>query len=174
MIKYEFKERPLTIQNAGKADAQKIGEALTRIKKQVKGKCGSKAALGVVTRDKKNYLRQFFEGRDNVAAEKWRQEQMRELMACVNIVEGEGKHQRRLPAFISIVDKGGRGYYTAQQVLDSTRLQVLALEQAESEMASCERRLTQFAEIVGAIRRARELIAARRARYERAEGIRPD
>lgn len=167
-IKYEFKERPLTIQNAGEADAQKIGEALADVKSKIKGKCNSKTALAVVARDRRHYLRQFLEWRNDVAAERYRQEQMRELMSCINIVEGRGSNQRRIPAFVSIIDKDGRAYHTASEVLNSARLQMLALEQVEAEMAACERRLLQFAEIANAIRRARELIAEQRRRYEEA------
>jgi hypothetical protein len=161
-IRYEFKDRPVTLKGGGKADPQKIGEALAKIKQATNGRCNSKTILDAA-RDSKNYLHRFFEWRDSVAAEKYRQEQARELVACIDIVENEGrKNEKRLPAFVSLVDKGGRGYHTVQDVLDSAHLQDLALRQAENDLAAYEKRLAQFADICSAIRRARELISEQR------------
>jgi hypothetical protein len=171
MIRYVFKEKPLTIQNAKEADAQRIGEALTEIKQKTKGRCNSKTVLGFA-RDRKHYLHKFFEWNNSVAAEKYRQEQARELMSCVDIVEGKGKKEKRLPAFVSLIDRGGRGYHTVQEVLDSEHLQDLALRQAEADLESYERRLAVFHEICDAIRTARELIAERRRRGGGKEGDR--
>ena len=170
-IRYEFKERPLTIQNSKAANAQRIGEALAEIKQRTKGKCNSKTVLDVA-RNRKHYLHQFFEWRNTVAAEKYRQEQARELMSCVDIVEGKGNREKRLPAFVSLIDRGGRGYHTIGEILDSEHLQDLALRQAEADLESYERRLAVFHEICSAIRTARELIADRRHKSGGKEGDR--
>lgn len=169
MIKYAFKEgRPLGINNAKKANAQKIGEALTAIKRAAKGRYNSKAVLSAA-RDHK-YLHQFFEWRDSLAAEKYRQDQARCLMSCLDIVETHKGEERRLPAFISLIERSGRSYHTVHEVLDSAELQAIALRQAESDLESYERRLHQFADICTAIRAARELIAERRAKHEKTRG----
>jgi len=167
-IRYVFKDKPITLMNADTADPQRIGEALAEIKEQTNGRCNSKTILDAA-RDRDSYLHQFFEWRDTIAAEKYRQGQARELVACLNIVEGKGKRERRLPAFISLVDeKTGRGYHSVREVMDSASLSALALRQVESEMLAMENRLLQFGEICNAIRHARELIAARRRQYEEA------
>ena len=170
MIKYVFKEgRPLGLNNVKKADAQKIGEALTAIKQATKGRCNSKNILNVA-RDRKHYLHQFFEWRDALAAEKYRQDQARILMSCLDIVENHKGEERTLPAFISLIERTGRGYRTIAEVMDSAELQALALKQAEADFESHERRLAQFEDICDAIRAARELIAERREKYEKGGG----
>lgn len=164
-IRYEFKQRPLTLQNAKAANAQRIGEALAEIKQRTAGKCNSKTILDAA-RSSRHYLHRFFEWRDTIAAEKYRQEQARELVSCIDIVEKKGNQiTKRLPAFVSIMDKNGRGYHTVQEVVSSAHLQDLALKQAEDEMGYYEKRLEQFAEIANAIARARQLIRERRQRY---------
>ena len=167
MIRYRFKERPLCIQNAKRADAQKIGETLTAIKEQTKGRFNSKVVLDAA-RDKSNYLHRFFEWHDTIAADKYRQEQARELVGCIDIVETKkGKEQPPMPAFVSLIERNGRQYRTVGEVLDSAELQAIALRQAESDFEAYEKRLRQFADICTAIRAAREMIAERRAKYER-------
>jgi hypothetical protein len=173
MIRYVFKDKPLVIKGGAKADPQKIGEALARIREQTKGRCNSKTVLDAA-RNNKHYLHRFFEWRDTIAAEKYRQEQARELVGCVDIVERaekKGDADRRLPAFISLSEKGGRNIRTVQEVLESSALQAIALKQAENDLAAYERRLEVFGDICNAIRQAREMIAARRARYEASGGF---
>jgi predicted secreted protein len=166
MIRYVFKEgRPLGINNAKKADAQKIGEALAEIKRVTKGRCNSKT-ISEASRSHK-YLRQFYEWDDAVCGDKYRQEQARILMSCLDVVEGPKGKEQHLPAFISLVERTGRGYRTYAEVIDSAELQAIALRQAEGDFEAYEKRLMQFADICGAIRAARELIKERREKYER-------
>jgi hypothetical protein len=160
-IRYRFKDKPICIKNAAKADPQKIGEALTAIKQKTK-RFNSKAVLSAA-RDRSSYLHQFFEWKDSVAAEKYRQDQARELVVCIDVVEMKGKREvSRLPAFISLIERDGRRYHTVSEVMDSVDLQALALKQAENDLAAYEKRLAQFADICSAIRAARELVASRR------------
>ena len=166
MIKYVFKDRPLGLNNAKDADPQKIGEALTAIKQATKGRCNSKTILDVA-HNRKHYLHQFFEWRDTVAAEKYRQEQARTLMSCLDIVETHRGKEKRLPAFISLIERGGRGYHTVGEVLDSAELQAIALRQAETDFEAHEKRLAVFGDICAAIRATREKIAEQRAKYDK-------
>jgi len=164
MIKYVFRDRPITIK--GKADAQKIGEALDKVKQATPGRCNSRTFLNAA-RDKSNYLHRHLEWNDKVAGEKYRLQQIRELVACIDIVDTSSKEPKQLPAFISLIERQGRGYYTTREVLDSATLQDIALRQAETDLAAYEKRLVQFADICSAIRAARELIAERRAKYDK-------
>jgi len=173
-IRYVFKEdRPLTIKNAATADAQRIGEALAEIKDQLPdGECNSRAVAEVITNDPTNYLRRHLEWDDAICGVRYRQDQVRELMSCLNIVETDkkGRERRQLPAFISLTEESGRNYRGVREVMDSASLSALALKQVEGEMEAMERRLAQFGEICDAIRRARSLIAERRRRYEAGGG----
>jgi len=168
MIRYEFKDRPLTIKGAATANAQKIGEALVRVKEVAGAKCSSKAALAVITKDKTNYLRRHLEWDDKACGLKYRQTQVMELMSCINIVsvDAKGRETSRLPAFISLAEKGGRRYRTLKEVMDSAALSAIALKQAEAEMLAMENRLAQFGEICNAIKKVRAMISARRQQYQ--------
>jgi len=173
MIKYEFRDRPNTLRGADKASAQKIGEALSKIKEQAKGRCTSKTVLEAVKGKPSNYLHRFFEWEDTVAADKWRQVQARDLIGSINIVDKARGEERRIPAFISLIDRSGHSYHRADEIISSAHLTDLALRQAESDMLSYERRLMIHADICDAIRKAREMIAERRARYAAAGGHQP-
>jgi len=166
MTRYIFRDKPVTLKGADKANPQKIGEALAKIRRETEGKCNSKTILKHA-HDKANYLHRFFEWRDGVAAEKYRQTQAQELMSCIDIVEREGKKsERRLPAFVSLNGKNGRNYHEIGEVLGSAELQVVALKQAEADFEAYARRLIIFAEICGAIKEVTRLIKRRREEYE--------
>lgn len=170
-IRYEFKEKPLLIKNAKTANPQRIGEALTTIKASTADKFNSKAVLEGA-RNPRNYLHRFFEWDNALAAEKYRLDQARELVACIDIVDTKDP-KKRAPAFVSVITRKGRAYYTVPEVLTSSSLQALMMKQIEAEMMDMEKRLMQFAELANAVRRARELIAERRARYEASGGFPP-
>lgn len=167
MVQYVFRDRPITIK--GKADAQKIGEALDKIKRATPGRCNARTFYNAA-RDKSNYLHRHLEWNNQICGEKYRLQQIREMVSCIDIVDTSGKEERQLPAFISLIERQGRGYHTAREVLDSATLQDIALRQAEADLAAYEKRLAQFQDICRAIRAAREMIAAKRAKYSKRGG----
>ena len=164
MVQYVFRDRPVTIK--GKADAQKIGEALDKVKKATPGRCNARTFYNAA-RDKSNYLHRHLEWSDKVCGDKYRLEQIRELIRCIDIVDETSKESKQLPAFISLIERNGRQYRTAAEVMDSVELQALVLKQAEADLLSYERRLQSFAEICDALRAAREKVAERRAKEEK-------
>lgn len=171
MIKYvfKFKERPLTIKNANLADPQKIGEELARIRAETKGRCGSSTYLKYAA-DKRSILNKHLEWDDAICGQAHRLNQIRDIVGCLDLVEMEGKKEKRLPAFISLNEKGGRSYHGVREVMDSVDLSAIALRQAEADLLAYEKRLRQFQDICEAIRAAREMIAERRAKTERKRG----
>jgi hypothetical protein len=171
MIKYvyAFKERPLTIKNANLADPQKIGEEVARIRAETKGRCGSSTYLKYAT-DKRSVLNKHLEWDDAICGQAHRLNQIRDLIGCLDMVEVDGKKEKRLPAFISLIERGGRSYHGVRDVMDSADLSAIALRQAENDLLAYEKRLRQFEDICSAIKAARELIAERRAKTERKRG----
>lgn len=162
MIKYVFKE-PLTIQNAKKANPQKIGESLSAIAAANKGRLTPHAVVDEA-RNERHALHRFFEWRDEVAAAQYRLDQARNLIRSVRVVNEEDETEA--PAFISINEKSGVSYRSLGEVLESADLQALALAQAEKDMASYEKRLRMFEDVCDAIKTAREKIAKRRSDIE--------
>jgi hypothetical protein len=167
MVQYVFRDRPQTIK--GKADAQRIGEALDKVKKATTGRCNARTFLNAA-RDKSNYLHRHLEWNDKIAGDKYRLEQIRELVRCIDIVGEREGEPPVMPAFFSLIERAGRGYRTAEEVLSSVDLQAIALKQAENDFLAYERRLQQFTDICAAIRTAREMIAERRAKEDRKRG----
>jgi hypothetical protein len=159
---YVFRDRPLTIKSAKKADPQEIGAALEKIKAETKDRFNSKAIVAAA-RSPSHVLHKHFEWDNAVAGERYRQEQARELVRVIDIVN-DGDDGRKVPAFISVTEKSGTSYKTAAEVFDSVDLQVIVLRQAERDMLAYEKRLQQFADICIAVRTARGLIADRAAK----------
>lgn len=163
MTSYTFRDGPVTIKNAAKADPQKIGTALAQISEQQKGRLTPPAVVEAA-RNNRHPLHKFFEWDDKIAAESFRLEQARTLIRSVAIV-GEGDADPA-PAFLSIADKGGTSYRSLGDVLDSADLQNSVLAAAERDLAAFERRYRSLSDICQIIRDAREKVAARRNKHE--------
>lgn len=163
MVEYVFRDGPVTIKNAKKADPQKIGAALAKITEQQKGRLTPPAVVDAA-RDNRHPLHKFFEWDDAIAAESFRLDQARTLIRSIRLV-GEDDIEAP-PAFLSVADKGGTSYRTYAEVMDSADLQNTVLAAAERDLAAFEKRYRQLADICEVIRDAREKIAARRAKHE--------
>ena len=164
MIRYVFKERPLAIPNASKADPQVIGEAIAKITADNKGALHPEYLWKAAEGKRNHPLYKHFPWKEREAAEAHWTYIARKLIACVDIVAND--RDEPAPAFISIADKGGVSYRTLKDVMDSAELQVAALKQAERDFASYEKRLRTFEDICAAIRSVREKISAKRSRME--------
>lgn len=163
MVSYIFRDGPVTIKNAKKADPQKIGVALAKITEQQKGRL-TPTAVVIAARDARSPLHRHFEWDDAVAAESYRLDQARMLIRSVALV-GDGSADPA-PAFLSISDKGGTSYRTVQDVLDSADLQGAVLAAAERDLLAFERRYQQLKDICEIVSSVREKIAARRNNHE--------
>jgi hypothetical protein len=163
MIKYTFKDEPLTIKNKAKAAPQKIGEALATIAAASNGHLTPKAVVSEA-RNNRSVLHRHFEWDDAVAAEAFRLDQARTLIRSIRVVDDE--NDETPPAWVSISDKGGTSYRTLQDVLDSADLQAQALKQAERDLDAFQKRYRQFEDICDVIKSAREIISKRRDNLE--------
>lgn len=161
MIKYVFKEAPLAIKNADKADAQVIGEALAKLSDKSGGHL-TPAAVVEAAANKRSPLHRHFEWDDAVAAQSWRLDQARHLVRVIRVEEGDETPR----AFLSISDKGGVSYRTLGEVRSSSALQLLVLKQAERDLEAFERRYRDLTEVCEAVSIARERVATRRQEYE--------
>jgi hypothetical protein len=163
MIKYTFKDEPLTIKNKAKAAPQKIGEALATIAAASNGHLTPKAVVSEA-RNNRSVLHKHFEWDDAIAAEAFRLDQARTLIRSIRVVDDERDEDP--PAYISIADKGGVSYRSLQDVLDSADLQAQALKQAERDLDGFQKRYRQFEDLCDVIKSAKEIVAKRRANIE--------
>lgn len=163
MISYTFRDGPVTIKNARKADPQKIGNALAKIAEQQKGRLTPPAVVEAA-RDSRHALHKFFEWDDAIAAESFRLEQARTLIRSVRLI-GDSDIEPA-PAFLSVADKGGTSYRTYAEVMDSADLQNAVLAAAERDLAAFERRYRSLVDICEIISDARAKVVARRNKNE--------
>lgn len=162
MIRYIFKDEPITIKGAAKANPQKIGEALTKIADAAKGRLTPKAVVETA-RDSKNVLHKFFDWDDQIAAGKWRLDQARTLIRAIRIEEDDAEP---VPAFLSAQDGGGMAYHTHAAVQSSADLQLAVLKGAERDLAAFEKRYRELGDICESVREAREKATRRRSEIE--------
>ncbi len=165
MIKYIFKDGPITIRNAKKANAQRIGVALAEIADQQKGRLTPKAVVDAA-RASRHPLRPFFEWNDTAAADAYRLDQARMLIRSIVVIDDDAEAGDAKPAFLSISDHGGTSYRSMQEVLDSVELQSAVLAAAERDLAAFEKRYRQLQDICEIVGEARAKIAARRNKHE--------
>lgn len=163
MISYTFRDGPVTIKNAKKADPQKIGTALAKIAEQQKGRLTPPAVVEAA-RDVRNPLHKHFEWDNQVAAEAYRLDQARMLIRSVALV-GEDDAEPA-PAFLSISDKVGTSYRSMGEILNSADLQSAVLAAAERDLAAFEKRYRQLKDICEIVSDARAKVAARRSKNE--------
>ncbi len=96
------------------------------------------------------------------------------MISCIDIIDDTRKDKKQMPAFVSLIERGGRGYRQIGEVLDSVELQAIGLRQMEADVLALEKRAQQFEEICDALRAAREAIVERRTKQERKRTKRTD
>ncbi len=89
MITYTFRDEPVAILNAKKADPQKIGRALAKIAEANAGRL-TPGAVVEAARSPNSALHRHFEWDDRKAAEAYRRDQAREIIAVIR-VEQDGE-----------------------------------------------------------------------------------
>lgn len=137
MIRYVFREQPLTIRSAADADPQKIGEALAAL-------TAADGTLDVhdvpqAARNPRNPLHRHFTWDDHEAAEERRLDQARTLIRSIEVVS-EG-NEPPLRAYYSISTEAlGRRYHSIASIESSASLQVRLLEVGRRDLLAFQRR----------------------------------
>lgn len=162
MIRYIFKDDPLTIKNAAKANPQRIGEALIKIANSAGGRLTPKAVVESA-REPKHVLHRHFDWDDATAASKWRLDQARTLIRAIRVEEDDAEP---VPAFLSAQDGSGVAYHTHSAVQSSADLQLAILRGAERDLQAFERRYRELSDICESVREAREKASRRRIEIE--------
>ena len=114
-------EAARTIKNHRKLKAEPVGNALERLREEKNGRLKPPDVIEDA-RNRRSPMHPAFEWSDPLAAQKYRLDQARALIRCVQLVEVNGKGDeigtpRR--AFISVHDKAGTSYRGLDEILDS-------------------------------------------------------
>jgi hypothetical protein len=164
MVKYVFKEGPLTIKAAKDADPQAIGVALATIAENGGGELTPKAVVESA-REEDSPLHGHFDWDDATAAEKWRIEQARDIIRCIR-VEDETSDGDPPRAFLSIRDDGGTSYRSVDEIRSSSDLQEKLLAAAERDLEAFTVRYRSLKEICAIVETAKTVAKARRSKNE--------
>jgi hypothetical protein len=160
MIRYVFREdEPLRIKAAGKANPQRIGEALNAITEKAGGKLTPKAVVDTA-RDDKHPLHPHFEWNDAAAAESYRLDQARNLIRVIR-VEDEVSEEGSTRAFLSVNSDDGVAYRPLDTVKRSSDLQLALMKQADRDLEAFQRRYRALKEVCAEIEKARGKIRQR-------------
>lgn len=162
MIVYSFRDEPVAILNAKKADPQKIGLALAKIAQEGAGRL-TPSAVVEAARSEKSPLHRHFEWDDAKAANSWRLDQAREIIRVIRIEE-DGEEPTR--AFLSVKDGDGTAYRTSHEVSGSVELQLAVLRQAEKDLESFQRRYRDMVDICADVESVRSKVRTQREAAE--------
>ena len=162
MIRYIFREEPVAILNAKKADPQKIGQALAKVAEEGGGRLTPPAVVAAA-RSPKSALHKHFLWDDAKAAEAYRLDQARAMIGVIRIDDESDEPKR---AFLSVKDPDGVSYRTAAEVAGSLDLQLAVLRQAEKDLDAWTKRYRQLTDICEDVSAAREKVRSRRERAE--------
>lgn len=161
-MQYVFKDAPVAIMNAKKADPQRIGQALAKIAADGGGRLTPNAVVEAA-RNARSPLHRHFEWDDLKAADAYRLEQAREIIRVIRLDDGAEEPAR---AFLSVKDDAGVSYRTSQEVSGSLDLQLAVLKQAERDLDAFQKRYRELTEICEDVMSAREKVKERRERLE--------
>jgi hypothetical protein len=162
MIKYVFREEPVALLNAKKADPQKIGLALEKIAADGGGRLTPPAVVDAA-RNPRSPLHRHFEWDDTKAAEAYRLDQARAIIGVIRIEDDAGEPTR---AFLSVRDGAGTSYRTAAEVSGSVDLQLAVLKQAERDLEAFGKRYRELQDICEDVASARAKARTRREALE--------
>lgn len=162
-IKYVFKDEPVIILNAKRANAQRIGEALAKVTDANKGRL-TPSAIVEAAKDTRSALHRHFLWDDVAAAQAYREQQARELVRLIRIETEDAEEPIR--AFLSVKDGAGTSYRTAAEVAGSVDLQLAVLRQAERDLDAFTRRYKELQDVCADVASARDKARSRRESIE--------
>lgn len=162
-VRYVFREQPLTILGAKRADPQRIGEALAKVTDANKGRL-TPSAIVEAAKDRRSALHKHFLWDDAKAAQAYREDQARELVRCIRI-EGVDSDEP-IRAFLSVKDAKGTSYRTAAEVAGSVELQLAVLKQAEKDLDAFTKRYKDLQDVCADVLSARDKARSRRESIE--------
>lgn len=164
MIRYAFKDRPLTVKKADKADPQKWGEALAKIEAANGGHLKPQAVVDTAS-NPRHVLHKHFEWDDAVAANAYRVDQARTMIRSITVEDSDGDNK---PAYFSVAERAGVSYRSYQDVVGSADLQMAVLKAAERDLGAFQAKYAELTEICDIVHEARERVADRiKAQEER-------
>lgn len=158
MVKYVFRDGPLTIKSAAKADPQAIGEALAAIGAKTGG-MPEPAAIVTAAQNKRHPLHPYFEWDDKKLAHAARLDQARLLIRIIKVEDAQTGETE--PAYVNISTDKGRAYHPIADIKRSAELQMAVLKQARRDLDAWTMRYRSLQELCAEVAAVRDKIEKR-------------
>ncbi len=138
-------------------NAQEVGETLH----QIRSRRGKLTPIDVVdaARSKKSVLHRYFEWNDRKAADEYRKEQARYLIACIVTIQAGDDEVRPVRSFVSI----NNSYEPLEVVMSDAAMRQQAIQDVQDAIRSLKEKLVsfeEFADVLAALERV-DKIASR-------------
>jgi len=131
-----------------RGNPQSVGDELTRIKDTKSGRFKPEDVVRKA-KAKRSVLHQYFDWDDSTASAKYRIEQAKYLIRCVQVVvvTETMDEPRAFRAFVSIERDNSHSYMDTQTVLSDSELRAQMLESALKELASFKQKYKDLTEL---------------------------
>jgi hypothetical protein len=141
--KFKWKYQP-----KGKVSAQVAGEAIEQIAKRHAGQVKPKM-LVEAAKAKKHPLHKCFEWDDSIAGEKYREQQARNIIVQITIVEEiqGNKEPLRVRAFVSVEEDSDVHYTTMARAMTDEQLRRQVVSQAISDLNAIKEKYKDLQEL---------------------------
>lgn len=140
-----------------KLDAQKVGETLSCIEQ--KGELTPKAVVDA-SRRKNAPLHDYFEWRDDVAAEKYRENQASYLIRSIEITTlGTSEPIRAFVSVSTVSDGFKKSYINIERAMSTVETRDEVIARALAELKAFERKYSGFEELASIIEAIHSLAA---------------
>lgn len=190
MPDYVFRDGPIPIKAAKRADPQKLGEAWTKavlqaqeIRARPKGAEVDEevedTAAGVILADAErrkghNPFYKHLEWDDGTAGRGYRLGQIRKIAGFIRIVATDASAQPERAAVWIRPEVGIRGHFVVHsQIIDNLDVQIAVLKRAETDLAAFQERYRSFGDLCSKARELAEFARVKRSEMERDRGDRP-
>lgn len=144
-------------------EAQLVGERLDAIRDDNAGLI-TPSAVVEDARPEGALLHPAFEWNDVAAAERWREEQARNLIRRIVVVpDADSKAKTPIRAYVNVRTEDGQGYTSVHAAMLDEILRKQVLQRAMDELTAWQKRyedLEDFAAVFNAIETVREEVAA--------------
>lgn len=156
-LKYDLDFRPGVRVGKAKHDASAVATELQRIEQAKRGLRPQDVVAAA--RNARNPLHRYFDWDDTKAAQKWRIEQARALIASVRVTLIAAPERGLVRAFVHVDSGDDKQHYGfVQAVMSDPKRREIVLARARAELESFEHRYAEFQELAEVFKAARQFI----------------
>lgn len=158
----------IPLKNINRANPQGIGECLERVRTAHNGRLKPADVEAEANRGgrARHVIGRHLNWNDRECGSLYRQDQIRELVRVMQIVEDAEPEAAPKPAFLNVKDRHGMSYRSVAEVLNSSSLRLAVLQQAEKDLLAFEQRYRTLEEICQLVRVARDRVREAREQHE--------